>query len=219
MQCKYPNPIHTRTRSFFQYPNPIRPEVEYTYPLDPVGDHLVTTWWPLVYHNYRHWMYPRCYMHLWFQYFIYVHSSTLMQLDAGMASWPRLTTVQLVTMGVQEGGVPIKLPTPSPSGALQLKQWGRKVRSSQPAYTCHWEGVHIQFLRKLWREHCLSQTLSWSLGFGLWALWAVGTTQFHLWSWANHLCWCVIILPCCGLRTKLGSLNNLSQNPKFCQKC
>ena len=45
MQCQYPNPIHTRTRtrSFFQYPNPIRPEVEYTYPLDPVGDHLVTT--------------------------------------------------------------------------------------------------------------------------------------------------------------------------------
>ena len=35
--CQYPNPIHTRTRtrSFFQYPNPIRPEVENTYPLDP----------------------------------------------------------------------------------------------------------------------------------------------------------------------------------------
>ena len=175
MQCQYPNSnpkffSNTRTRSVPKLNTPTRWTL------------LVTTWWPLVYHNYRHWMYPRCYMHLWFQYFIYVHSSTLMQLDAGMASWPRLTTVQLVTMGVQEGGVPIKLPTPSPSGALQLKQWGRKVRSSQPAYTCHWEGVHIQFLRKLWREHCLSQTLSWSLGFGLWALWAVGTTQFHLWS-------------------------------------
>ena len=37
MRCKYPNPIHTRTRtrSVFQYPNPIRPEVEYVYPLDP----------------------------------------------------------------------------------------------------------------------------------------------------------------------------------------
>ena len=37
MQCQYPNPnrTRTRTRNFFQYPNPIRPEVENTYPLDP----------------------------------------------------------------------------------------------------------------------------------------------------------------------------------------
>ena len=37
MRCQYPNPIHTRTRtrSFFQYPNPICPEVENTYPLVP----------------------------------------------------------------------------------------------------------------------------------------------------------------------------------------
>ena len=37
MQCQYPNPVRTRTRtrSFFQYPNPIRPEVENTYQLVP----------------------------------------------------------------------------------------------------------------------------------------------------------------------------------------
>ena len=35
--CKYPYPIHTRSvpKYFFQYPNPIRPEVENPFPLGP----------------------------------------------------------------------------------------------------------------------------------------------------------------------------------------
>ena len=37
IRCKYPYPIHTPSipKSFFQYPNPIRPEVENPYPLSP----------------------------------------------------------------------------------------------------------------------------------------------------------------------------------------
>ena len=36
MHCQYPNLIHTRTQFFFfKFPNPICPEVENTYPLDP----------------------------------------------------------------------------------------------------------------------------------------------------------------------------------------
>ena len=53
--CKYPYPIRTRTRtrSFLQYPNPIRPEVENTYPMVP-GD-KVTYWavrWQLKNENF-----------------------------------------------------------------------------------------------------------------------------------------------------------------------
>ena len=40
IQWKYPYPIHTRSvpKYFFQYPNPIRPEVENPYPLGPGHD-------------------------------------------------------------------------------------------------------------------------------------------------------------------------------------
>ena len=54
---KYPYPIHTRSvpKYFFQYPNPIRPEVENPYPLGPVGD--LTSGQPLMHAFHRHVLY------------------------------------------------------------------------------------------------------------------------------------------------------------------
>ena len=44
---KYPYPIHTRSvpKYFFQYPNPIRPEVENPYPLGPAPPAPLALFW------------------------------------------------------------------------------------------------------------------------------------------------------------------------------